>query len=549
VQFSFTRTSWRPGGFAGRLSFVGERFIAERAESTIVLSALAAFVVVWTLYDIVSLASLDVHFDVSEAVLWAQHFAFGYKHPPLVAWIFMLWFAVFPYQDWAADLLNVVVVATGLGVSWRLLRDHMDKYRALFGLVALVLIPFYDLKTAILNTNTVLIPFWAAACLFYLRARRGLGPADAFLAGAFASLTVLGKYWGVFLMAGMAVEAVTGPDPRRFWRSPAPYVMAAGVLIVIAPHVWWYVSEGGGQNLAFVRDTLVLKQTFGAALWRSGHYLVSAFAYAVVPFAFLAALRPSRAVLADMLWPADGDRRRVLLLFAVPLVLPALANLIVPFRLTDDWTYPNWALLPIVLYASPELAIDARAVARAGIVALAVASIALLVSPVVAYARLMRSEDQYRAHFRQVADLGEKLAGTPIGLFWGSYQITSGLAFYLPHARPLQADPLSAEGRAAIGTHGLLVVCLSEDTPCRQTGAALAAAGARTADASFRRTFLGFSGPPMDFQITAVPAARLAGSFSPGRRLLFPSLRSDSDEAIQNGPIRWVASLTLAMTR
>ena len=93
-----------------------------------------------------------------------------------------------PRQDWAADLLNVAVVAVGLAITWRLLRDHLDKNRALFGLAALVLIPFYDIKSAILNANTVQIPFWAAALLFYLRARRGLGerlcPLDVSVAAA-----------------------------------------------------------------------------------------------------------------------------------------------------------------------------------------------------------------------------------------------------------------------------------------------------------------------------------------------------------------------------
>ena len=45
------------------------------------------------------------------------------------------------------------------------------------------------------------------------------------------------------------------------------------------------------------------------------------------------------------------------LLFAVPLVLPALVNLALPYRLTPDWTFPNWPLLPIVLYASLALVI------------------------------------------------------------------------------------------------------------------------------------------------------------------------------------------------
>ena len=73
----------------------------------------------------------------------------------------------------------------------------------------------------------------------------------------------------------------------------------------------------------------------------------------------------------------------------------------------------------------------------------------------------MRGDDQYRAHFRQVAELADRLAGEPVQLFWGSPDITAGLPFYLPAARPLMADPLSAEGRAAISAHGL-VSCLLE---------------------------------------------------------------------------------------
>ncbi len=501
------RTHSRFAGWIDRLCQPGRRFIDKHAEGTIVLSALAAFVVLWMIFDVVSLASVDLHPDWSEAALWAHNFAFGYKHPPMTAWLFMVWFVVFPRQDWAADLLNVLVVAAGLGITWRLLRDHLDKNRALLGLVALVLIPLYDIKTAILNANTVMIPFWAAALLFYLRARRGLGVADAFLAGAFLSLTVFGKYWALFLVAGMAFASVVGPGTRRFWRSPAPYVMALGAAIVIAPHVWWFVSERGGTSYAFVRDTVVVSQSFGAALLRSVRYLINAVAYAIVPILFLAALRPGRAALAEMTWPPGDDRRQVLLLFLVPLVLPAVVNLAMPYRLTADWTYPNWALLPVVLYASRDIFVDERVVARAGLVALAVTLVAIAVSPVVAYARLMRGDDQYRAHFRQVAALMDRLAGEPVQLFWGSPDITAGLPFYLPAARRLMADPLSAEGRAAIGAHGLVVVCLSADAPCRKTGAALADAGGHAANASFTRSFLGASGQPMNFEIIVVPPA------------------------------------------
>ena len=292
------RARSRIAGFADRLSRVGERFVAETADGPIVLWALVAFVAAWMIFDVVSLASVDVHPDNSEAILWARHFAFGYKHPPVTGWLFALWFAFFPRQDWAADLLNVTVVAIGLAVTWRLLRDHLDKNRALLGLIALVLIPLYDIKTAILNANTVMIPFWAAALLFYLRARRGLRTSTPFR----RSLCEPHRTWQVL---GALSSRRHGGRLRRgagntaFLASPAPYVMAAGAAIVIAPHVWWFVSERGGTNYAFMRDTVVVSQSFGAALARSGHYLVSAAAYAIVPIIFLVALRPSRAALAD----------------------------------------------------------------------------------------------------------------------------------------------------------------------------------------------------------------------------------------------------------
>jgi hypothetical protein len=267
------------------------------------------------------------------------------------------------------------------------------------------------------------------------------------------------------------------------------------------------VSERGGTSYAFVRDTVVVTESFGSALLRSVRYLINAVAYAIVPILFLAALRPSRTALAEMIWPPDDDRRQALLLFLVPLVLPAVVNLALPYRLTADWTYPNWALLPVIIYASRDIVVDERVVARAGLVALAVTLAAIVASPIVAYARLTRGDDQYRAHFRQVAELADRLSGAPVQLFWGSPEITAGLPFYLPAARPLMASPLSADGRAAISAHGLVVVCLSADAPCRKTGAALADAGGHAANASFTRSFVGVLGQPMDFEITVVPPA------------------------------------------
>jgi 4-amino-4-deoxy-L-arabinose transferase-like glycosyltransferase len=492
-----------PAALAERLVRGAARLISDSSEAAIVASVLVAFVAVWMLFWEISTASVDVHFDASEAIVWAQHFAFGYKHPPLTGWLFALWFSIFPRQQWAINLLTVMTSAVALAVSWRLLRDHLDKNRALLGLFALMLIPLYDVKAEVLNANTVMIPVWAAALLFYLRARRGLGLVDALLAGAFASLTMLGKYWAVFLFAGMAGASLVGPGVRRFWSSPAPYLMAAGAAIVLAPHVWWMLTQSGA-SVQFA-ESVANGMPFDAALMKSANYFVGSVAYILGPLIFFAGLRPSRAALADTVWPTEELRRQAWLLLLVPLVLPALINLAVPYRLTAAWTSPNWALLPIVLYGSRGLLIDERVSARAGLAALAVTLAILIASPVIACVRLTHGPDPYRPHFQQVAEIGEGLAGRPVELIWGSEGIVSGLPFYLPRARPLMIGPLSAEGRAAIAAHGLLIVCTSGDEGCRQTAESFARAGAASKTATLTRSFLGFSSPPESFEITAVP--------------------------------------------
>jgi hypothetical protein len=81
---------------AGRLTTAAERLIDTTPEPALVAAILAGFVVLWMLFWAVSTAPLDVPSDAGENSVWAQHFAFGYKHPPMTAWIFMCGLPSFP---------------------------------------------------------------------------------------------------------------------------------------------------------------------------------------------------------------------------------------------------------------------------------------------------------------------------------------------------------------------------------------------------------------------------------------------------------------------
>ena len=354
--------------------------------------------------------------------------------------------------------------------------------------------PIFTFKAAELNADTVMMPFWAAALLFYLRARRGLGVWIPLLAGAFASFAMLGKYWTVYLFAGMAAAAMTGTDTRRFWRSPAPYLMAAGAAVAIAPHLYWYISHAGGTNYAFVRDSVMTDDSFAAALGKSVYYALGVIAYAAGPLLLLAALRPGRAALADIAWPADDERRQALILFAVPMVLPALVNLVVPARLTPDWTFPNWALLPGRALRLAQNRHRFTCGGRCGLVALAV---------VVRLRALLRPSSPSRTLTSGLDSQSAELAGSrctrrtpndnPARLYSGFAGDHRQLCrFIWPGTDRLFGRSVVGLGPALrLRRRGLIVLASTTTHRVCATAAALAGAGARTDAGSITRSFLG----------------------------------------------------------
>jgi 4-amino-4-deoxy-L-arabinose transferase-like glycosyltransferase len=483
-----------------------ERFIAGHSDRAVIAIFLASFVVLWTFYNDLSKATIDADSDISEVSVWAQDFGLGYKHPPLQAWVFRLWFSIFPREIGSIHLLTVTMVAVTLAFVWRILRDHADPNRALLGTAVLTLGPLYTFLAQTLDANTLSMPFWAAASFYYLRARRGLGTGDALLAGALIGFAFLAKYWAVYLALGIAVASLVGPGTARFWRSPVPYLMAVSATVVFAPYLVYSFLYTGGESLEFVH-TMMGESSMGQTLAKSAAYLFGSVGYVIGPLLIFVALRPGRSALADTGWPGDPDRWQAVVVLAVAFVLPALINLAVPHRLTPIWTYPNWALLPLLLYASPALPVDTRAAAIACLLALALVVGATAAAPFVAYARLGKFGDPQRAHFRGVAEAVQKFSGDPVQTYWGTRSVIAGLAFYIPHSRPLLVHPSSPEGRAQLGGRRLIVICSADDAPCLAAGAALGGPRARTADVTLRRSFLGFSGPDASYRLIAVPPA------------------------------------------
>ena len=228
-------THARRSGFA-----VIERLLAaltdparrERTAAALVLG----YVAVWTLYGALAKASQDIHIDMSEQFVLARELAWGYgKHPPLAMAIVRAWFAVFPAADWSYYLLAMANAGLALWLAWRLSERFLNADKRVLGLALLTLVPFFNFHALKFNSNTVLMPLWAAATLLFLRSFETRRAFDAALAGLAAAAAMYGKYWSIFLLAALAFAALADPRRRDYFRSPAPWVTIAVGAVALAP--------------------------------------------------------------------------------------------------------------------------------------------------------------------------------------------------------------------------------------------------------------------------------------------------------------------------
>jgi len=434
----------------------------------VVLAALAVYLAAWAAYGTIAKAPLHLHLDMTELFAWSRALAMGYsKHPPLGAWLVRLWFSVFPVTEWSYYLLAMSMPVTALWIVWRLSADYLDGDKRVFGLALLTLVPFFNFLALKFNVNTVLMPLWAVATLFFLRSYRTRGPGYAALAGLAAGACLLAKYWSLVLLAALAIAALSDSRRAAYLRSPAPWITAAVTLIVVAPHLAWLVRDHF-EPIAYAAETHAYKPLAATALGAI-RYLGGAFGYALIPMLIVAALRPGLPALADLLWPRERERRLVAVVFWLPLLLPPVAAIVSGAEIDAVWAMSALTLLPVVLLSPPAVTVTAVDMRRILIATAVLPFVALAAAPEVAVfasrhgerpfptqAPLLAAQIERRWH--AVTPLPLRFVGADVGL-------SDGVSFYAqdhPYALPGMPQPDAAE----LARAGVAYVCFAEDEKC-----------------------------------------------------------------------------------
>jgi 4-amino-4-deoxy-L-arabinose transferase-like glycosyltransferase len=478
---------------------------------------LVLYTLAWALYGIIAKSGQDVHPDMTELVVWAREPALGYfKHPPFAAWLTAAWFSAFPVADWSYYLLAAAVPSAALWIVWRGSADYLDAGHRVAGIALLTLTPFFGVLALKFNVNTVLLPLWAATAVCFLRSFERRSILWAGLAGICAAAAMLTKYWSIFLVAGLVLAAL---GDRRRWtylRSAAPWITVTIGALALAPHVVWLFQNDFPpfHYVSAAHQPATLVESAGSAVT----YLLGSAGYVALPVILvLAAARPGRATLRDLLWPRHGDRapqrRLVARAFWWPLVLPAFAAIAVAIEITSIWSMSAFALLPVVLLASPLMTLPRQAVDRIVALAVAVPLIMLIASPIVA-AVIQRGglpADQTQGSLVAPAVEAAWRAATPAPLRTVAGDNAYGIAFYLqdkPSAFPEFSTRIAMWiDEARLARDGMAMVCGADNATClaeaqRRAAAAHAAA---PVELTVARTLFGIAGPARHYRIWALP--------------------------------------------
>jgi 4-amino-4-deoxy-L-arabinose transferase-like glycosyltransferase len=487
-----------------------------RCERTMAL-LLAGYAAVWTLYGVIAKGSQSIHFDMGEMVAWSHEVSLGTpKHPPLAAWLVRAWFTVMPVTVWSYYLFAMVMATVALWIAWHLAGRYLPADKRVVGIVLLTFVPFYNFHALKFNANTVLIPFWAATTWWFLRSLETRRVGWAVLAGIGAAAAMLGKYWSIFLLAGLGVAALTDSRRSAYFRSPAPWLTIAVGAVLIAPHIVWVMNH----------DFEPLRYAFGAhpatpvmAAFYSLIFFGGILAYNAAPMILnLIATRPSAAAIGDSLWPPVGERRTLLIALTAPIFLAALSSILLQVRVGALWTMSGMTLLPVALLASPLVTVMRTAAVRLLALGLVYPAVMLAASPVIALVIHFEGVPNYATHYSLIAQAVEHAwsarTDKPLRIVGSYTAIVNGIVFYFEN-EPSTLDIISPDQTPwvdddRIKREGIAIVCPAPQTPCVDAMNNYAARypGSQIEDVDLARRYFGALDKPVRYQIlTILPQA------------------------------------------
>lgn len=274
----------------------------------------------------------DLFVDESQYWLWGQSLDFGYySKPPLIAWVIRAVTTVAGSDAafWVRFPAPLFHAATALILA-ALAARLWDRAVAFWVAATYVTLPFTAIGSALISTDTIMAPFFAAALYFHGRLAETRLARFALLTGWAIGMGFLAKYAAIYALAGVGLAALIWPAARIGWRNA--FLLLAAFLAVIAPNVLWNLAN----KLSTVQHTLDNVGWVRGGTAGPGVNPLSMFGFLAAQFGVAGPISFAALLAAGAAW--RPDRGRWLWAF----VVPAIA--IVALQALLAKAYANWAV-------------------------------------------------------------------------------------------------------------------------------------------------------------------------------------------------------------
>ncbi len=436
---------------------------------------IVGFAAIWLLFLMIAYLSGDLHPDVLETWSVGRIFAWGNaKHPPLMGWVAHVWTLVFPLTDWSFRLLAMTNAAVALWAVDLIARRFVRGDKRAVVLLLLMLLPAYQFHAQRFNANTVLLAIWPLATYCFLRSFETRQIKWAAAAGALAAVTMLGKYYSVFLVGGFVFAAVCHPQRRIFFGSWAPWVSTLVGLVILAPHIYWLATTGatpfeyamaahGGRN-------------FWPSILVACMFLLEIAAILAIPALCWVLIAESRLKRFAADFRAMNSGLWLLFLVCAGTIgFPPIVAIAFGTDMTSLWAMQGLFLIGILVVCGASYPIERFYTVNLAVLVIGIALVAVTVAaPVHAFYRNTYGYEERRNFYRlaalELTRRWHQVSHSPLPAVSGDNSLAFATAFYSPD-HPRYRRPFALQYQWPIPpqhafVNGWAAMCFSDDEVC-----------------------------------------------------------------------------------
>ena len=243
-----------------------------------VLALMLLFALVW-LGHLQSVA-LSAPMDNVEQWVWRLSLQWGYhKHPPFPTWALWAAHAVAGRHALTAAIVGAGLSLLSIGLMHALLRQTCSGFAAWLGLLAALLITFYNGRLNYYNHNILLMVFVALTVYSWWQILQSGRTGWWILLGLSAGLGMLSKYQ-YLLIVPPSLVCLAWLRPWQSRKTLLQLALALALaLLLFLPHALWLLNQPGGDSPLGYASQTARPALFGgeaplAALLHSGNWLL-----------------------------------------------------------------------------------------------------------------------------------------------------------------------------------------------------------------------------------------------------------------------------------